>query len=148
MTAAGLHHLPTPDDGVFQRLLDALADEDFDLTPGRRTVLAALHEFGWLAGQDGVAGMMRELMERETREAKAAAVRQRVRAHRAEQEAERRFRASQPHPRQTRAWSLIDGGFRCHLCKTDFQLGIDEHDMTSAAQDHTKTCEGGGHGAE
>ena len=142
MTAAGLHHLPTPDDGVFQRLLDALADEDFDLTPGRRTVLAALHEFGWLAGQDGVAGMMRELMERETREAKAAASRRQVRAHRAEASAEAKFHASLPRLQDTRLWSPTEDGFTCHLCGQTFGRYVDSLQAVSAAVDHTRTCGG------
>jgi hypothetical protein len=138
MTISGLHHLPEPDHAAVDALIATLARLGTPVTPGQAAKMHTAHEFGLLMGEDGIGRVLVDSSPK----ARAARARQQMRAHRAEQEAEAKFHASQPHPRQTRAWSLIDGGFRCHLCGTDFQLGIDEHDMTSAAQDHTKTCEG------
>lgn len=139
MTISGLHHLPEPDHAAVDALIATLARLGTPVTPGQAAKMHAAHEFGLLMGEDGIG---RVLVDSSSK-ARAARARQQIRAHRAEQEAEAKFHASQPHPRQTRAWSLIDGGFRCHLCNTDFLRYIDPAQAVSAAQDHTQQCPGG-----
>ena len=139
MTAAGIRPLPEPDHSQVDALIETLAALGTPVSAGQARTLHTIHEFGLLAGPDGVGRILAD----SSPAARAARSRQRARAHRAEQEAERRFHASQPHPRQTRAWSLVDGGFRCHLCNTKFLRYVDPAGAVSAAQDHTQQCPGG-----
>lgn len=142
MTAAGLHHLPEDRAAWVRGFVDTMRRLGVTFTPGQVETLHTVHEFGLLDGPSGVGRMLSDLSPgKRDVEARAAADRRLVRRYR---DAEAKFHASQPHPRQTRAWSLIDGGFRCHLCKTDFLRYVDPAGAASAAQDHTQQCPGGG----
>jgi len=138
VTVSGLHHLPEPDPKAVEMTFEAFERLGIRLTDGQRRTLAAAHEYGWLAGRDGIARIILDA----SAPGRAAQDRRMVRTRR-EASVEAKFHASLPHSRQTRAWSLIDGGFRCHLCGTRFLRYVDPAGAASAAQDHTQQCEGG-----
>lgn len=137
MTAAGAYHLPADDPAPVRLVLEALAKLGVTPSEGQRRTLEAAHRYGWLTGEDGIARIIADCSPA----ARAARARQRVRSD-GLADAERRFHASQQHPRQTRAWSETEKGFFCHLCKREFHLGIDRRDTAIVAREHTKTCEG------
>ena len=144
MTAAGLHHLPEDDPAPLRMVLETLAKLGVTPTEGQKRTLAAAHRYGWLLGEDGIARILAD----GSPAARAARSRQQVRPYRGEADAEAKYHASQPHPGETRLWSPTEDGFTCHLCGRSFGRYVDSLQAVSAAVDHTKTCEGGVHGAE
>lgn len=138
-------HLPGPDDAALQRAFDSLEDAGVDLTPARRTVLATIHQFGWLDGPDGVGAMLLDAVTAATPASKAATARRVVREHRdAAAAAEARYHAAVAPSWERTSRMDDDGAGYTHLaCGAHFGPFVDSVQLTEHRADHDKGCRRG-----
>lgn len=120
MTISGSHHLPEPDGAELAEAFQVLEDARIPLTPGRRLVLSAAHQFGWLDGPDGFRQILLEALD-----------------------------APPPASRTRRSgagWAPLDDGrgFRCDVCGNAFGDYSGPYACASAAAAHVRRCAGEG----